>query len=278
MPTIAEVLKKMQDQATLMMSQEDIAPSNFECETCKDAGGWTEWRDADVFGNGRVVRKEKVWVECSCAKQRKHERLINGSHITQEFQKMRFENFVGEGLDKKILNMAKKAKQYYDEFEEIRKTSQNGIALLGQPGIGKTHLLMAISNNLMLKKHIPVMYFPFVTMTSEMRANQFEKEETITRQAKEIDVLFIDDLYKPVAGKPKASEWEQLKMYDIVNYRYLNRKPILLSCELDPAQLLAIDEATGSRLFEMTQEFTVSVEKDFRLNYRTRKLFNKEDK
>lgn len=267
----------MEEQATLTKSQEDIVATEYSCPKCKDKGGWVEERKSEINYIGSDGKKHpmrnQVWVDCSCAKQRKLERLINGSHITPEFQKMRFENFVGEGLDTKILNMAKKAKQYYDEFAEIRNTPKNGIALLGQPGIGKTHLLMAISNNLMLKRQVPVMYFPFVTMTSEMRANQFEKEETITQQAKEIDVLFIDDLYKPAAGKPKASEWEQLKMYDIVNYRYLNRKPILLSCELDPAQLLAIDEATGSRLFEMTEDYTVSVPKDFRLNYRTRKLF-----
>lgn len=76
----------------------------------------------------------------------------------------------------------------------------------------------------------------------------------------------------------QATIWQQRKMYDIVNHRYLNKMPILLSSELEFPEMLAVDEATASRLFEMTEEYTVSVEKDFRLNYRTRKLFNKEAK
>lgn len=66
---IEEILKKMEEQAILMKSQEDIAQNNYTCDICKDEKGWTEWRDADVFGDGRIVRKEQVWVDCPCTKQ-----------------------------------------------------------------------------------------------------------------------------------------------------------------------------------------------------------------
>ncbi|WP_397537822.1 DnaA ATPase domain-containing protein [Rummeliibacillus pycnus] len=256
-----------------MRSQEDIAPTNYKCDICKDEKGWTEWRDADVWGDGRYVRKEQVWVDCSCTNQRKIEGLINSSHITEEFQKMRFNNFDIEGLSNYVKRMKEKSEEYFTHFKNVRNTRTNSIALIGQPGVGKTHLLMAVSNNLITKGSIPVMYFPFVSTIAEMQANTFEKEEAITQRAKEVEVLFIDDLYKPAGGKPQATEWQQRKVYDIVNHRYLNNLPILLSSELQFPEMLAVDEATGSRLFEMTENYTVSVPKNFRLNYRTRKLF-----
>ena len=62
-------------------------------------------------------------------------------------------------------------------------------------------------------------------------------------------------------------------MYDIINHRYLNNLPILLSSELNFGEMLAVDEAIASRLFEMCKQYTKSINKNAKLNYRMKELF-----
>lgn len=225
-------------------------------------------READVFGNGQLIRQEEVWVKCSCVEQKRIERLAQQSQITSKFRAKTFSNFSGDIADD-AKQLAKIAKQYYDDYADIKSIAENSIALLGQPGVGKTHLLMAISNNL-IDKGVQVMYFPYVSTTKAMQANSFANDTTITEAACNAEVLFIDDLFKPVRNIPQASEWQCSKMYDIINHRYNNDLPILLSSELDFSRMFEIDEAIGSRLFEMCKSYTKTISKNMDLNYRIR--------
>lgn len=254
------------------MDSKDIT---HKCNKCKDKGGWVEKREADVFGDGRIVREEEVWVECQCAIQRKIERIVQASAITPEFQKMGFKNF--ETHNEMQTQMRDIAVKYYKAFSNIRAKRENSIALVGQVGAGKTHLLSAISNGVMKSYQTPVMYFPFVEMMEEMSADNYSKKEEIVYKAQQVNLLFIDDLFKPTSSDrgmiPRATPFMQTVMQAIINYRYLNNKPILLSCELDFSALLEINEALGSRLFEMCSDYVVQIQQDVKLNYRMRKLF-----
>ena len=92
---------------------------------------------------------------------------------------------------------------------------------------------------------------------------------------KKVDVLFIDDLFKPTAGKPRASEFTIEKMYAVINYRYLNKKPILISSELTVDELVKVDPALGSRIYEMCEDYVVQiVGETMELNHRLRSLRN----
>lgn len=274
--TIEEVLAELKNKQSTL----DLPITTHKCDKCKDQGGWTEMREADVFGNGQVIRDEEVWVECTCAIQRKIERIVAASEITAEFQKMGFKNYQTDNDVRK--EMRSLAVDYYKHFKDIRSTRENSIAFVGQVGCGKTHLLSAVSNGLMRECFVPVMYFPFVEMTESMSANNYEHKDTIIKKAQQAEVLFIDDLFKPATKEdregnmiqvPRATPFEQKVMQAIINYRYLNNKPILLSSELDFGTLLSINEALGSRLFEMCGDYTMQIEEDVMLNWRMRKLF-----
>lgn len=52
-----------------------------------------------------------------------------------------------------------------------------------------------------------------------------------------------------------------------MNFRYLNGLPVIVSCELGVSELMAVDEAIGSRLMEMCGSCLVEM-KGKRLNYR----------
>lgn len=268
--TMEEVFEALKKKITIVDSQTSQV-TTYDCDKCKDQFGWIEKREADVFGNGQLVREEEVWVTCTCVEQRRIERLAKQSQITEKFSEKKFSNFSSDVSDE-VKSLARLAKKYFDDFNDIRHNQQNSIALLGQPGIGKTHLLMAVSN-LLLAKGKQVMYFPYVSTLKAMQANNFENDARITESACNAEILFIDDLYKPVDRKPQASEWQCSKMYDIINHRYLNNLPILLSSELNFGEMLAVDEAIASRLFEMSKRYTKSINKNAKLNYRMKELF-----
>ena len=139
--------------------------------------------------------------------------------------------------------------------------------LVGRVGAGKTHLLMAISNNL-LAKGIEVIYFPWVEGFNEIKDDFSKLEEKMSR-LKKCDVLFLDDIFK---GRENPTAFQLEQLFGLVNYRYLNKKPVLISSEKTIAELLAIDEGIGSRLYEMCENYKVVIEGDAKLNYRLRNL------
>ncbi|OMP67053.1 ATP-binding protein [Domibacillus epiphyticus] len=216
--------------------------------------------------------QRKYSIQCECVKKIRINRLMKSSEITDEFKLLGFQNFKTKGKAVIVADMKECAMDYYKEFEKIRSKRANSMALLGQPGSGKTHLMMAISNNLIVKKGVSVHYFPYVEGFNDLKED-FEQIAPKLERMKNADVLFIDDLFKPVGRgvnrKPRATEWQIEQMYAVINYRYLNHLPILVSSELDVDQMDEVDEALGSRIYEMCQDFTVVIEGDRKiLNYR----------
>lgn len=296
--TIAEVLADLR-QKSIRLPEIKLADSEekeHECPICQDkqvviyrVHKDTEWvqvghlktlvpkemvLESDFFA-GKVCNPETAWEwrdtyskTCECVRQKKMERLMKSSEITDEFRNLGFQNFVTEGKPQVICDAYECALEYFQEFEVIRNTRSNSIALLGQPGSGKTHLLTAISNNLMRRKNVPVLYFPYVEGFNDLK-DDFDKLEAKLERMKQVEVLFIDDLFKPVKGKPRATEWQVEQTYSVVNYRYLNHKPILVSSELTVDELVDVDEALGTRIYQMCQDFTVVIKGDRKiLNHR----------
>ena len=57
-------------------------------------------------------------------------------------------------------------------------------------------------------------------------------------------------------------------MFDIINYRYLNNKACIFSSEKPLLEVLNIDEAIGSRIFEMAKNYNIEIERNISKNYR----------
>lgn len=229
----------------------------YLCPKCKDQTGYIEKHDG-----------VDVWVRCGCVEWRKAQKLMKASEITDEFQNMGFKNFNVDGKPSVIRDIRDCAMTYLKEFESIRHERANSIALLGQPGVGKTHLLTAVSNNLINKFGVPVLYFPYVEGFNDLK-DDFNKLEEKLERMKNVEVLYIDDLFKPVKGNPRATEWQVEQTYAVINYRYLNHKPILISSELTVDELVDIDEALGTRIYQMCRDFTVVIKGDRKeLNHR----------
>lgn len=262
---MAAILKKLQAKSAQFSAGSDGSEekADYECPKCKDQLGYIENRDG-----------YEVWVRCKCIERRRIRKLMNSSDITAEFEKLKFKNFTTEGKPAVVKDAYDTAVEYYKDFDSIRGTRSNSIALLGQPGSGKTHLLTAISNKLIKSKNIAVQYFPYVEGFNDLK-DDFDKLEEKLNRMKEIEVLFIDDLFKPMNGKPRATDWQVEQTYSVINYRYLNHKPVLISSELDIEKLVEIDEALGTRIYEMCADYCVIIKGDrMLLNHRLAGLRN----
>ncbi|AST93031.1 hypothetical protein BC6307_18090 [Sutcliffiella cohnii] len=257
--SMEEILKRLQLKTSQLQAEESdgLEKAKYDCPKCKDETGYIGYE------NG-----VEVWIRCTCISWRRANRLMKTSEITNEFKRLGFQNFDTENKPDVIKDAYECSLMYYQNFESIKKNRNNSIALLGQPGSGKTHLLMAISNNFIQKKHVPVLYFPFVEGFGDLK-DDFDALEEKLEKMKKVNVLFIDDLFKPARGKPRATDWQIEQMYAVLNYRYLNHMPILVSSELSVDELCDIDEALGTRIYQMCQDYTVVIKGDRKqLNHR----------
>lgn len=175
-------------------------------------------------------------------------RLFGSSGITDEFRKAGFKDFIVKGRPQCVKDARDTAIDYYNRFDEIRTERANSIVIVGPPGSGKTRLLMAIANGLM-NRLIAVQYFPWVEGFNEFKKD-LDRVEERSRAMQEVDVLFVDDMFK---GRHKPTEFMMEQLFGVVNYRYLNGKPIMVSSERSFDELFALDEGLARRIYEMSR-------------------------
>ncbi|MBY0754551.1 ATP-binding protein [Clostridium sardiniense] len=204
-----------------------------------------------------------------------------------DFVSRLWENFGIAPKDIKLLKdykpwneITKKARviavEYITDFDDIKGDRENGFCLMGQPGAGKTHIVTSIGKALLDKK-IPVVYMPYLEVMRELKACSMDEEyynKKIDRY-KRAKVLIIDDLFKDKVRKNKLigelNEADIKHIYPILNYRYLNYLPTLISTECTPQILLDLDEALGGRILECCgKRFGITFKDN--CNYRLKKF------
>lgn len=223
----------------------------YECSKCKDSG-WIEVDDG-VYSYMK---------HCECWAVREARALMERSGISSEFQSKGFNNF-DTRKNPQLVNAKNKAIEYYKNFLKTEHTRNNSIMFYGQVGSGKTHLGTAICSNLM-SQNIAVIYMAYrntVTKIKQRLTDEADYEREVNRYA-QARVLYIDDLLKG-----RITESDVNIMYEIVNYRYMNNLPIIISTEKSLDELLDFDEAIGSRMIEMCRGNIIQLQGK-ELNYR----------
>ena len=224
----------------------------YECSKCKDTGYLFRTDENGV----------EIACRCECIAIRQARDIIKRSGISTEFQKKSFDDFLTKE-DSRLVNAKTKAMLYVRHFVITEHDRYNSIMFYGQVGAGKTHLGMAICSELM-KSGVPVIYMAYRNAVTRIKQNIID-EKSYHRELNQYTsarVLYIDDLLKG-----RLTETDINILYDIVNYRYMNNMPIIISTEKAPKELLEFDEAIGSRLIEMCRGNIVQLQgKD--LNYR----------
>jgi len=120
----------------------------------------------------------------------------------------------------------------------------NPLFIYGGVGLGKTHLLQAVGNEV-IRRFPPkkVRYIPSEKFTSEVvAAIKNHSMENLKGRYRTIDVLVIDDV-QFLAGKEKTQE----EFFHTFNSLYEKNKQIILSSDRPPKAIPALTERLRSR-------------------------------
>jgi len=235
----------------LARTTEEGQKNLYNCDKCKD----TTWI---LDSNGKVVER------CKCYEIIKVREQWEASGLKTDDLDKTFKSY--EPWNDLTKRMKGVTTNYYLRFKEIEKTKHNSILLCGQPGAGKTHLSIALANNFIKKDSKKVVYMPYRSVITTLKQNILDKEyyKNLVSKYQIAEILLIDDLFKG-----KVNETDINIMFEIINHRYINKLPIIVSTEYLVEEMLSYDEAIGSRIYEMSKGFIVEV-KGQENNYRLR--------
>lgn len=244
--------------------------STFECEKCKDTG----WIEANkMIRDGKEVdlkgaRLQSIMKPCECVEVKRCKKILENSGIAEAFQSKTIRDYIPKSEQQAVTKSM--CIEYIKSFKEIKQSTENSIALLGQVGAGKSHLTIAVGNAL-LKSGIGVIYMQYreaVTQLKQLIRDEEEFQRALNRY-KNAPVLIVDDLFKGMLRQGKANESDLGIMFDLINYRYLKKAPVLISSEYKLRDLIYFDEAIGSRIGEMAKGRIIEFEGK-ELNHRMR--------
>ena len=124
-------------------------------------------------------------------------------------------------------------------------TRYNPFVLYGGPGLGKTHLVQAIGNELLRNNpNYKILYTPVSHFYSDfIDAVLNGKGKEFNRKFQKLDCLIIDD-FQLMVNKDKSQE----EFFNIFNDLYQLNKQIIVTSDRLPSQIKSVDERLASRL------------------------------
>lgn len=120
----------------------------------------------------------------------------------------------------------------------------NPLFLYGSTGLGKTHLVQSVGNELLrLNPKAKVCYIHSNDyIRSLMNAFRTNNYELFKQQYKQYDLLIIDDI-QFIKGKERTME----EFFYLYNHFHTKKKQLILTCDVLPARLENMDDRLKSR-------------------------------
>jgi DNA replication protein DnaC len=185
----------------------------LDYERCECDESQQYWKEYDLK-KLRMLEEERK-LELMQEFSGKVEKIIKNSKMSRRNLNYKFDNFELNASNKKVFN---NLKNYSEKL--VNGIEKKGLILVGNNGVGKTHLACSIANKL-IENGIPVIYGTLINLLAELR-NSYDADNNISEMEiiklyENVDLLIIDDL-----GKEKPSEWGLEKLFTIINSRYEN--------------------------------------------------------
>lgn len=120
-------------------------------------------------------------------------------------------------------------------YAKTFKKNSNGLLLMGSTGLGKTHLSLAIANEV-INAGYSVVYVSVPDILSKLESEHFSyaysNEQEIMQSLLECDLLILDDL-----GTEFSTQFSTTAIYNIFNTRINMGKPLIINTNLDIDEL-----------------------------------------
>lgn len=207
---------------------------------------------------------------CVCSQLQRGDRLLRQARIPRRYDHCSFGSY--EDQDPSQTKACAIATEWVERWPLV----DHGLLLLGRPGTGKTHLVVAMARELARTKGARVLFYEQRELLKELQAT-FDNanprtESDVFRPIVGSDVLILDDL-----GAGRTTAWSRDVLHDVLVQRYNDKSPMLITSNhvpedeetaerRDPAALTLRDrlgDGLMSRLYEMCRVVVVEG-KDYR--------------
>ena len=221
----------------------------YNCPVCKNKG------NVMVIQNGY-----EYMAECECMEVRRAQWRLESSGLADVAQRYRFDTFRTE-------------KKYQQTMKDMAlafcEAGTGWFYIGGQAGSGKTHICTAIANAFM-EQGKAVRYMIWLDEVTRLKAMKTDEEG----YAKEImswkrpQVLYIDDFFKTRNGA-MPTDADVNTAFELINARYNDKNLItIFSGERTMQEVIDIDEALGSRIYQRCGKYKLSIGRGREKNYR----------
>jgi len=182
------------------------------CSLCNGTG-WKSLRDGEVE---RVTR-------CACWRENVNKRLISEARIPRRYHHCTLNDFVTYDNDT-LEDALSRSRRLADQFPVVDR----GLFFVGDPGVGKTHLAVAILRQVILTRGARGIFYDTRDLLKLIRGTYNTEVKTseldVLKPVMEADLLVLDDL-----GAEKTSEWVEETLNLIVNTRYNERRATIFT-------------------------------------------------
>jgi DNA replication protein DnaC len=159
---------------------------------------------------------------CDCQHKDAAPRLLAAASIPPRYQSCNLQDFKPDG--KELLLEARSVSQrYVDTFiVEEGRFREAGLIYIGPPGVGKTHLAVAVLKELIARYTVRGLFVDFNSLIHQIQST-FDPGTPVTKHhvlkpVMDAEVLVLDEL-----GSQKPTPWVNEILYLILNNRYTRR-------------------------------------------------------